>query len=425
MNILLVTYNWPPRNAIGTHRPLSWAKYWSKEGCKVTVLTAKKKKYDRPLDMPMTQLPLVDVIEVNYQGGVADNIFLSQGNRNLLRKIASFRRFITLKNKEPRDKWFSAITEETFESLSINHDVIVSTFGPAVCHRIANKIKKKNPKIIWIADYRDLWVLPFNMWRLFARRNVNNLEKRSVGTNADCITTVSKEMSEVLSEKLKITSYMIPNGYDVYHTDLENDSVTQSILRKETFNIVYTGTIYKGSRDPSPLFKALDIIKANNLPVYKSIRVHVFGERTSNFINLAKSYSVSENVINHGHVAREIALACQCRANLLLLLERPGKSGRGILTGKVFEYIASGVPVMSLGSDSESSIAKLLNEVVVGKCYQSDKEKIAETLVSMVSTDKKPDWFNPNEEKIKKYSREVLALQYLKIIKQLCSHEHS
>lgn len=44
LNVVIVTYSWPPRNSISTHRPYSWAKYWSKIGAKVTVLTAKKTK---------------------------------------------------------------------------------------------------------------------------------------------------------------------------------------------------------------------------------------------------------------------------------------------------------------------------------------------------------------------------------------------
>ena len=44
LRITIVTYDWPPRNSIGTHRPYSWARYWCENGQDVTVLTAKKKK---------------------------------------------------------------------------------------------------------------------------------------------------------------------------------------------------------------------------------------------------------------------------------------------------------------------------------------------------------------------------------------------
>ena len=69
MNILIVTYNWPPRNAIGAHRPYSWAKYWSALGANVTVLTAKKYSFDAPLDLDLPVINGVHVVNVPYLYG--------------------------------------------------------------------------------------------------------------------------------------------------------------------------------------------------------------------------------------------------------------------------------------------------------------------------------------------------------------------
>jgi hypothetical protein len=57
IRIVIVTYNWLPRNAIGTHRPLSWARHWAARGAKVTVLTAKKYAFDEPLDLANEPIP--------------------------------------------------------------------------------------------------------------------------------------------------------------------------------------------------------------------------------------------------------------------------------------------------------------------------------------------------------------------------------
>ena len=67
--IVIVTYDWPPRNAISIHRPYAWARYWSEAGAQVTVLTAIKQPFDEPLDLHMPQLQEVEVIEVPYGGG--------------------------------------------------------------------------------------------------------------------------------------------------------------------------------------------------------------------------------------------------------------------------------------------------------------------------------------------------------------------
>ena len=49
LKITIVTYSWPPRNSISTHRPYSWARYWSEKGQDVTILTAKKKIFDKKI----------------------------------------------------------------------------------------------------------------------------------------------------------------------------------------------------------------------------------------------------------------------------------------------------------------------------------------------------------------------------------------
>ena len=66
LKITIITYSWPPRNSMSTHRPYSWARYWSEKGADVTVITAKKKIFDHPLDMELPKLEGVKVIEVSY-----------------------------------------------------------------------------------------------------------------------------------------------------------------------------------------------------------------------------------------------------------------------------------------------------------------------------------------------------------------------
>ena len=88
-NILIIAYDWPPRNVISTHRVYSFAKYWSKIGHTITVLTAKKKFFDRPLDLSLPRLPNVKVINLDYKSYVSYFNFLIFFY-NLLRKIKFF-----------------------------------------------------------------------------------------------------------------------------------------------------------------------------------------------------------------------------------------------------------------------------------------------------------------------------------------------
>ena len=61
-----------------------------------------------------------------------------------------------------------------------------------------------------------------------------------------------------------------------------------------------------------------------------------------------------------GHVSREKALQAQRNADLLLLLESSNEESRGVLTGKIFEYIASGRPIICIGSRLDFEIGQTL-----------------------------------------------------------------
>lgn len=65
MNILIVAHHFPPENAMASLRPYSWAKYWSKLGHRVCVLTTQKEVFDAPLTLDLDVTPF-DVVELPY-----------------------------------------------------------------------------------------------------------------------------------------------------------------------------------------------------------------------------------------------------------------------------------------------------------------------------------------------------------------------
>ena len=207
MRIVIVTYNWPPRNSISTHRPYSWASYWSKKGAKVTVLTAEKQTFDEPLDMALPDLEGVNVIQVPYV-----DLF------NLLPiKLVKFPFILNIAKKiklwqirnlgiswDPRKAW-SLAAASIAARLAMKNDIVVSTFGPSSAHVIACKMKKINPSLFWVADYRDLWSDNPNLVGSRSGRidKIRRDEISTVGAYADCVTAVSEDMVQKLSKLTK------------------------------------------------------------------------------------------------------------------------------------------------------------------------------------------------------------------------------
>lgn len=418
--ILIVTYNWPPRNAIGAHRPYAWAKKWAENGAEVTILTAKKYVFDAPLDLRLPLLRNVRVIEVPYLPvGVGSGSSIAPLRAGLRWAKRIMNRF---KNVDIRGKWSDAALA-AMSKLSQEFDVVVSTHGPSAVHMIAAGMKRSNPEMHWIADYRDLWSQNhMSGWSPRVRRKEAAIELATVGCHASVVTTISSELAVQLGEFLGREVAVVMNGFD-----LEDDEVVSNIESRinlvktvHPIRIVYTGMIYPGRRDPSPLFEALAELRRRDRIDPSVIGVEFYGARNEGVLKLVERFNVSEFVTIHGQVDRDQALQAQQNADLLLLLESGASDNIGSVTGKIFEYIAAGTPILSLGSRPESAIGQVLSATGCGMCFGENIEAIEQELKNLM-LNPVPAWYRPSLPAVLEYSRSKQAeTMYNDILIPLC-----
>jgi len=368
LRIVIITYNWVPRNAIGTHRPYAWAKYWRELGAEITVLTAEKKPFDEPLDLELEKLSGVHIIEVAY-GNRADTFgrilslgFVRQAARHVKKLLGKRAASII----DPRKAWYDA-AKPIARNLVSQTDVVVSTFGPPAAHLLAMEMKVANPQLRWVADYRDLWSqrrtgdIPDAV-----RAKMREQEIGSVGRYADEIIAVSKDMVAQLSSLLKKPVHLSPNGFDMDEEMVRERLSCPLVSRSGPLRIVYTGMIYPGHRDPLPLLNALSQLRRRGELEDGMVTVDFYGDRVEVGMALAKKPEYAPFIRLMGHVTREKALEAQRNADILLLLESPAPEARGVLTGKIFEYIVSGRPILCIGSRPEYEIGEVLNDTGTG-----------------------------------------------------------
>jgi glycosyltransferase involved in cell wall biosynthesis len=425
-SILLVTYNWPPRNAIGTHRPYSWARYWSDAGARVTVLTAVKYPFDEPLDLSLPELPGVEVIEVPHAKFSGSNRSESTSRRIMGRALPWLKHAKGFASRnlgivlDPRDAWFRAAAPRAVEAArAAKANVVVSTYGPRASHLIASELKRALPDLFWVADYRDLWS-QCHLKEISPRGKAREtrMELQAVRASADLVTTVSAELADSLSGFLGVEAKVVANGFD---TPLDvvrknfRESAGTGAAAPHPLRIVYTGMIYPGRRDPGPLFDAVRELLESGAVQEGDIRVEFYGKRQGELDALIDKHGAAGFVKVHGHVTREEALRAQESAGLLLLLESGADDAKGVLTGKLFEYMASGRPILSLGSASDSAIARELERCGVGITVGTDIERIKEILVAL-SQGYRAQWFEPALEKVEEFTREAQAAGLLQLI---------
>ena len=397
MKILIITYDWPPRNSIACHRMYSWAKYWHDNSNKITILTAQKKSYDEPLDLILPNIEGVNTIEIEYGSQNISNLYFIKKLKKLKGFINKFFSF----TYDPRIGWFNAL-KDNLNSYAFEYDIVISSYPVEACHLIAHKIKIINPKIFWVADYRDMWSISHLSK---PSKALQRKEIETVGINANLILTISNELSIELSTFLNRKVHTITNGFDMSELQLSNiiNSVKQI---NDPIKIVYTGMIYPGRRDPSLIISTiLNIEKKYGLK--NKFELHFYGtssDTIKDFININNQHFIRQC----GHVNRDFSIKIQNNADFVLLLESEKEDAKGTLTGKIFEYMFSGTPIISIGSIVNSSIWKVINTTKTGKCYMQNIDELENDLLSYLKN-KKIDWYQPEKVEILKYTRKNQA----------------
>lgn len=424
LHITIITFAWPPRNSIGAHRPLSWAKYWSQAGAHVRVLTAKKYSYDEPLDLEIPTLAGVEVIEIDYATSSSSLIayILSSPLGDLARKIYRTLRSSKAAIRNPRERWLEAVLLR-FETLAQETDVVVSTYDPRAVHQIAAEMKKANSNLVWVADYRDLWSLNHvPLWSDEQRVRERAIEEQTVGEYADLVSSISEDLARQQGTFVDKPWLCVTNGFDVDLDVIEAALVASPPPRRKPLNVVYTGKLYQGLRDPSALLETIAEMEDAGEISSGDIAVNIYGGQVDGLGTIMASGRYDHFVHLHGHVSRDIALRAQGEADLLLLLESPLPEARGVLTGKIFEYMATGVPILSLGSSKDSAIGSVLITTKTGLCAEVDHAAIHQTLCYSLAG-RKPNWFAPDLAQIAGYSREAQADKLLNHIRSLTEAE--
>ncbi len=414
--IAIISYNWPPRNAIGTHRPYAWAKYWAEQGVHVTVLTAKKQAFDAPLDLALPAIEGVEVLEIDYatsSNRISDKVLKSERVRRIARKLKLWLRRQTGATIDLRGRWRTAAADSA-KALANRVDVVISTFGPAAGHLIACDMKRENPGLRWIADYRDLWSQNIDP-KLFPQEHAvaHRLETETVGRFADMITAVSEDMVSQLHALTAKPTVLIPNGFDLDEGLLRTRLAQPRKPVSKPLKIVYTGMLYDGERDPEPLLMALTGLHAEGRIGLNDVSVIFYGARIDRARRLAERPEYAPFIRIIGHVPREEALEAQGSADLLLLLGSPDPKARGVLTGKVFEYLSSGTPILCLGSLKEYELPKLLAATGTGISLEQNIDNIKKLIGGLSCDGQAIEFYKPDLTQILLYSRRRQALTLL------------
>lgn len=430
MRILIVSTYFPPLNSIASLRPYSWAKFWTCSGHDVTVLTTLKHAEEATsLKLPTEDLNIIAVpfpkwiisLKLRYQAKNSDHL----SNHSQIKNKSFIKKLITpffhyLRNKKGilntcrmpdfSDLWISPAIKAVEKE--VPWDIVISTAGPYSTHIVAAYLKKRGQALFWVADYRDAWsdsriypgIFPFNKLEAW-------LEEKII-RRANLITTVSEPFAKAYALKFPDRKVVnIENGFDP--DDLLKISKDSIFPTDDKFRIVYTGSLYPGKQDPTPLFQAINAIRNDKKNVHLLDRLEVLfiGPNQQHLQELVARYHLESWIKLQGFVSREDALKMQRDAHVLLFLAWNDPATDGIMTGKLFEYLYSKTSILSIGKHGIEASQKLIVEANAGVVYTDPKE-IAGWLCNQLNYPLKQHT-KIDPQLLKLYDRNVLASKLL------------
>jgi glycosyltransferase involved in cell wall biosynthesis len=238
--------------------------------------------------------------------------------------------------------------------------------------------------------------------------------ERKVLENSDVIVTVSDDLKRLyLSKSKKISAsklHVIPNGYD------EDDFTGIEGKPGKDFVISYTGTL-ADSYDPDVFLRALKKAIENTRGI--RIFLHLIGNPSESVMKKAAELLIADCVKFTPTVTHDKSVQMLMDSDALLLLIPNVKNDKGILTGKLFEYLASRKPVIAIGP-VDGDAARIIDECKAGKMFsRDDEDKIAEYISTLAKRKLNNEFVPGDDVSYKKYSRRAQAEELHKIIQDL------
>lgn len=332
MRILIISFRFPPFNSIGAVRVGKTAKYLTKMGHEVKVVTAARQR-GRQSELPV-EIPESNIF---YTGRPPSRFVMIEkilGDRG--RSGPSWCRYAFKKAEELLALW--------------SPDIIYASALPYNSLLVASSLSHKY-KIPWVAEFRDLWADNHSS----NRQGVDqwwheHLENRTL-SNVSGMVTVSEPLAGKLRIKYDKPVSVILNGFDPGDYPLERKINKDPILK-----ILYTGMIYN-KQDPSPLFAAIKLLGSEA----ENIKIAFYGSKADLVNRLITQYKIESFVKVYSSVSYKESLTLQINADVLLLLNWNDPAQKGIYTGKLFEYIGARRPILAIGSVDNVASELIIN----------------------------------------------------------------
>ena len=449
--VLIISYYWPPSGGSGVQRWLKFVKYFREFGIEPIVLTidpafATFPNYDYSL---VKEIP--EGIEIHTtQASSPFELYKKVRKKDAPQAGFSGEKKIGLVDKamrfirgnffipDARVGWNKFALEKARTIIRENNiDSIVTTSPPHSTQLIGLQLKREF-NLHWLADLRDPWTEIYYNQELFrtpfAKRKDYKFEQACL-KNADKIVVVSEDIKRHFGAKRKEILdkiHVIPNGFDEedflkvkseelrVKSEMESGKLKDqgidgnnahqdfnSLANSESKIISYVGNL--GEQYPVEGFLEAfsEIVKKDS-----DWKLQFVGNCHNGVKALVEKLNLSKSVVFVQYVNHSEAIDYMINANVLLLIIPEIENNKGILTGKLFEYLATGNPILNIGPKDGDAAAILKENAISVTLNPNDKQAIMDFILNSTPTN------TPSNLSEHKFSRRNLTREMASLIHQ-------
>ena len=389
--VLIITYYWPPAGGPGVQRWLKFVKYLPEFNIDPIVFIPENPNYpiiDKSLisevseETTIIRYPIREpyrfarLFSKKSSKTISKGVISEEKKQSFIEKMMLFVRgnfFIP----DARVGWVKPSVTFLLDYIELeNIETIVTTGPPHSLHLIGLRLKEKlGVKIKWLADFRDPWTT-IGYHKQLKLTSVSKAKHKALETQvlntADQILVTSFTTKKEFQELTNKTIEVITNGYD-------DEKFIESKIDSK-FTISHIGSLLS-KRNPEILWQVLrELIKHEN-GFSKDFQLNFVGFVSDHVLECIRKYKLNTHTKNRGYVSHEKAIGYQKKSQILLLIEIDSEETKCIVPGKLFEYMNSNRPIISIGPN-DSDVKKIIKETNTGQYFNyNDYESLKKTIL--------------------------------------------
>lgn len=421
--VLIITYYWPPAGGPGVQRWLKFATYLPSFQFKPIVYIPENPSY--PIKDPTLSEEIPDNLEIishpirepyaiankvsgNKSKVISKGIIEHSSKQGIIQKALLFARgnfFIP----DARVGWVAPSVKYLLEVIRKEKIKTIITTGPPHSVHLIGLELKKQLQIKWIADFRDPWTTIGYHQQLkmltYAKEKHYRLEKEVLDT-ADQLVVTSWITQKEFQQKTNTPIEVVTNGFEIK---------SEVVAKKDkAFTVAHIGSLLS-RRNPKMLWKIFSEMLETSEDFRNNFKLLLAGVVSDEVMKSLNSYGLGPYTEFLGYIPHFKAVKLQKTSRLLLLIEINSDETKAIIPGKLFEYMASGTPIISIGPEG-SDVKRLLQETETGQYFTYSENSALMTYLTEIFQKFQNNELEIKGKNIMKYSRKSLTKQLSELL---------